>query len=452
MSSLEYRKSYTLIFVFFYLCEGFSQGIPYLFWPQYLADTLGGSYDISLWLMVYAIGNIPWSIKAIVGLFSDRWGSKKYGKRFPWIASFGTFGGMWWIIMTFWLPTSNIYFWFALYYFMTQLGMAFADSALDGLILDVTPKEKLARVQGYTWTIMFLGYGIGGMGLGLLFLLFNIVPLLFLITGILVTIASILPILITEPPLEEITNTEWGRDLLTVVTKKRNYKVFIFTFFAGIQSVMLLQFFMYEILIGMGLIDVSNTILTIISGGSVDLQAWSSIFYLANGVGIVFGSLFSGKFADVSRKKTVTRIYWMYLPFCLVLVLPFAFITGDLFSLIFGITFLILLGALQNAFVVVSQTIRGDLSKKYYPKLRGTFFALLVSLANLGGNLGTLFGAWIFAFFAMFITSFHFIFFIVSAFCALCLGLSFTFFRMIPRNDYELSRNLEINEEFLSKQ
>ena len=94
MSSIEYKRSYTLIFVFYYLCEGFLQGIPFLVWPSFIAFQLGGSYNIAIWLIIYSIGNLPWAIKMIVGLFNDRWGSKKYGRRFPWIASFGTFGAV----------------------------------------------------------------------------------------------------------------------------------------------------------------------------------------------------------------------------------------------------------------------------------------------------------------------------------------------------------------------
>ena len=85
---VSYNKKYTYIFVFFYLCEGFSQGIPFLFFPQFLAHTLGGSYDIAIWLVILSIGSLPWTIKMIVGVFNDRWGSKKYGQRFPWILSF----------------------------------------------------------------------------------------------------------------------------------------------------------------------------------------------------------------------------------------------------------------------------------------------------------------------------------------------------------------------------
>lgn len=437
-SEVKYSKKYTYIFVFFYLCEGFSQGIPFLFFPQYLAHLLGGSYDIAIWLVIYSIGNLPWAIKMIVGLFNDRWGSKKYGQRFPWIFSFGIFGGVWWLMMAFYLPVNEIYLWVAIYYFMTQVGMAFADTALDGLILDVTPKEKLARVQGYTWTVMFLGYGAGGMGLGYLFLLLDMVPVLFIVTGILVIIASIIPYLVKEPPLEKMTSKEFGQELLTIVTKKRNWKVFLYTFLAGIPVVMILNFFMYLVLISMGIIDVSDTLLTITEGGAVNLQGWSSIFYLVNGVGIVFGSLIAGKFGDRSRKKPLTYIYLTYIPIFLILVVPFAFLTGEIGPLIFGMIFLLILGAVQNALTVVNQTVRGDLSKNYYPKLKSTFFATLVSLANLGQNVGTIVGAGLFALFALFTDSFYLIFFFVSAFCAVSLLASYLIFRKIDPLDYEV--------------
>ena len=438
-SDVEYRKKYTYIFIFFYLCEGFSQGIPFLVWPQYLAQISGGAYNIPLWLLVYSIGNIPWAIKLIVGLFNDRWGSKKYGQRFPWIFSFGVFGGVWWIIMALYLPTNGIYFWLALYYFMTQLGMAFADTALDGLILDVTPKEKLARVQGYTWTVMFLGYGAGGMLLGLIFLATNLMPLLFIITGILMFISSFLPYFIKGIPLKKVSRKEYSSDLLTIVTKKRNWKVFLYTFLTGIPAVMILNFFMYVVLIAMGVIDVSATLLTIVGGGAVDLQVWSSVFYLASGIGTIIGSPLSGMFGDRCRKKTLTYTYLTYIPFCLILVIPFVFLTGEIFPLIFGMVFLLVLGAIQNALTVVNQTVRGDLAKNYYPNLKSTYFAVLVSLANLGQNMGTIIGAGLFALFILFTTEFYLIFFLVSVFCAVILLIGYLIFRKIDPNDYELS-------------
>lgn len=439
MSVVEYKRSYTLIFIFYYLCEGFLQGIPFLVWPSFIADQLGGSYDIAIWLIIYAVGNLPWAVKMIVGLFNDRWGSKRFGRRFPWIASFGTFGAVWWFIMAIYMPSDNsIYTWMAIYYFFTQLGAAFSDTALDGLILDVTPKEKLGRVQGYTWTFMFLGYGAGGLLLGLVFLSLDAMPILWIITGILAIISSIFPYYVKEPPIEKDSIEEWGKELLTIVTKKRNWKVFSYTFITGIQGVTLGTFFNYLILIGIGVINVDETILSITQGTAVDLLGWSDILYFISGLGIVFGSFIAGILGDRSRRKTISRVYLTFIPLCLVLVLPFIFPVGPIIPMIFGFAFLIILGAIQNAMMVLNQTIRGDLSKKYYPKLKSTYYALIVSLVNLGQNFGTLVGAALFTFVALYISAYEPIFFIIAAFCSCTLGIAYIIFRTIETTDYEL--------------
>ena len=124
------------------------------------------------------------------------------------------------------------------------------------------------------------------------------------------------------------------------------------------------------------------------------------------------------------------------------MVLPFIFNFGYIFALILGILFLFVQGALQNGYTVVNQTIRGDLSNKYYPNLKSTFFAILVALANLGQNIGTLIGSSVLTMFAAINLDFFWIFFIISAICSLTLFLSFLIFRRIPAEDFELERNL----------
>lgn len=449
-SDTKYKKYYSYIFIFFYLIEGFVQGIPFLVFPSYLAKVLGNQFDISLWLIVAAIGNIPWAIKLIVGLFNDRYSSKKFGNRFPWIFSFGIFGAIWWFILAVYLPTDQtIYTFLALYYFMTALGIAFADTALDGLILDITPKENLGRIQGYTWTMLLLGMGAGGMLLGLIFLAIDAMPILFILTGILTIIACFLPCYIQEPELKEVNKEKWNKDLLSVFTKRKNWKVFSYTFLGAIQAVMLLTFFNYVILVAMGVIDVQNTILSIIQGDAVNLLGWSSLFYLLNGIGTVIGSLISGKFGDISRRRTVSAVYLIYIPFCLITVLPFIFVDTYLVALVFGIIFLVLFGAVQGALVVSNQTVRGDLSKKDYPNLKSTYYALLVSFSNGGQNFGTLAASWLFTFFALFLTSFNLIYFFIASFCALSLLISFLLFRTIDPKDYEF-KHLFQEEVFLA--
>jgi len=83
-----------------------------------------------------------------------------------------------------------------------------------------------------------------------------------------------------------------------------------------------------------------------------------------------------------------------------------------------------------------------NLSKAYYPKLKSTYYALIVSLVNLGQNIGTLLGAWIFTIAALFISSYHQIFYIICLICALTLGIAYLIFSTIDPIDYELERNL----------
>lgn len=448
-SELSYKKSYSYIFIFFYFVEGFIQGIPMLVFPPYLASVLGNQYDIAQWLIISFIGNIPWIIKLIVGFFNDKWGTKKFGRRFPWIISFGTFGGVWWITMAFNLPSGQaIYGSMALYFFMTQLGMAFADTALDGLILDITPKERLSRVQGYTWMVMLLGMGAGGMLLGFTFLALNMIHVLFVLTGILAILSSIFPYFVKEGAIIEISTKKWSKDLLTIVTKGRNWKFFAFNLTGAIQSAVLLTFFNYVILISMGVINVEETTLSLLSGTSpAAYLAWGSVFYFSNGLGTVIGSVIAGKFGDRSRKKTMSGVYFAYIPFCLISIIPFIFITDFLLALLIGFIFQVIFGTVEGALTVSSQTLRGDISKKWYPSLKSTYFALMISLANAGQRLGELFGAIWLAFLSLFAINYYSIYFIIAVFCVISLTISFLIFRTIDPKEYEVDKSITKDEE-----
>ena len=82
----NFKSSYSKIFSFFYLIEGLHQAIPAIL-PFYFIFVFGG-YNISLILLINAIALLPWSMKVIVGLLNDKYGSEKYGQRFPFILIF----------------------------------------------------------------------------------------------------------------------------------------------------------------------------------------------------------------------------------------------------------------------------------------------------------------------------------------------------------------------------
>ena len=438
-----YKDHYKFIFAFFYLVEGFVQGIPFLVFPPYLATLLGNKFDLSLWLIIVGISYIPWSIKIIVGICNDKWGSQKYGRRFPWIAGVGVYGGIWWIIMAFYLPVNeSIYFWLGFYYFMIALGMAFADTALDGLILDIVPKEKLGKVQGYTWTCLLLGMGAGGILLGLIFLALDIIPLLFALTGVLVIVACLLTRVIKEPPLKKLELKDMGQNIKSLITKRKNWKVYGNSFIGAMAGVLIGTFFGYLILINIGIIDVDQTILSIKSGNPVEFLGWASLFNVVSGIGIVIGAITAGKLADKGRKKTLTRIYFIYIPLCIISVLPFLIFGEFLFALIYGLIAILIFGAVQGALVITTQTINGDIAKKEYPELKSSFFALLISWWNLGQALSLFLGALIFTYFANYITDFFILYFLISLFGAFALFMSYLCFRAIDPKDYEFEHAL----------
>lgn len=329
-----------------------------------------------------------------------------------------------------------------------MIGMAFADTALDGLILDVVPKQYLARIQGYTWAMLLVGMGAGGMILGLIFLSLDAMPILFILTGILVIIVCFLPYFIKEPASKAEQGQSKGRPLKSMFTTKKNWRIILYTFLGGIQALLILEYFKYIVLIPMEVVDINETLVSLAGGTTPEgYQAWNSIFYLLNGIGTLIFSIIAGKLADKSRRKAATTFYLSYIPFCIVSVIPFLFLRGFIPALLTGLIFIFIFGGLQGALVVSNQTIRADLSKHEYPTLKSTFFAFLVSLSNLGQNTGSIIGGGIISLAVLFTSNFGVVYFLVSLFCACCLFLSYLLFKSIDIKDYELSHVLAGEED-----
>ncbi|MBA7637860.1 hypothetical protein ES703_45509 [subsurface metagenome] len=169
-----YKKS-SIIFSSFYLVQGLHNGI----WGTVLAFYLIINirrFDEALLFLITALTILPWSLKFFIGMINDKYQiSEKYGRRFPFICIFGTFGGIWWIIMGFYLPLeiSMIYLLLMVYGLFINIGLAIADTAIDGLILDVTPKENLGHVQGWTFGMLIFGHMAGGYLIGISFIILS---------------------------------------------------------------------------------------------------------------------------------------------------------------------------------------------------------------------------------------------------------------------------------------
>ena len=425
-----YKKYYKWIFVIFYLFQGFVQGIPLLVFNSYLSDIMGAQFDLTKWLTTMAIGTSPWSFKFIVGFFNDRFGSKKFGARFPWIFGFGTFGAFWWIyggIRVSTIAPENAYSFFTMIWFMTALGMAFSDTALDGLILDVTPKDEIGKIQGLTWTMLLLGMGAGGMLLGLIFMSLGILPILFIITGILMFIGSFLPKFIQEKPL--VPDKNLGKKVLSIFTKKTNWKMFFWTLLVMFPAALIIYIFNIYVLLNHGILNVEETMVSMQSGESIDLLEWTTYFYLASGVGTVIGSLITGWFADKDRARGIRFSYILYLMALILSIFSF--------NIVMGLICQVIIGLAQAAILISGQTIRADVTRKNYPMLKGTYYSLLVALANAGQYSGTYIGGRLISILASWVDSFQTIYILIAIICIFILILSYIIFSRIDPEEYK---------------
>ncbi|MHA1792396.1 MAG: MFS transporter [Promethearchaeota archaeon] len=439
---VEYKKYYTLIFSLFYLFEGFHQSIPAT--AAYYILTFQPDYDVVALGYIAGINTLPWSIKFIVGMINDKWGSKKYGQRFPFIIFFGSWCGLFWIIEGIFLPANgSIYMYLFIFGLMTNIGMAFADTAIDGLILDVTPKNKLARLQAYTWTFLLIGGGIGAIGLGiLLVIIMKMAWLLLVITGAMIILVSIFPYWIKEPPLKPNINIK--DDLKRLVLDRKNWKIYVYTFTDRIAGVILGFLYGYLVMLGLGVISVEETLVSLKGGQLLDLVGITVILTFVGGIGTSLGSLIIGNIADKGRKKAIYIAFGIHFIICIASnVLYGPGVTGW----VLAISGYLIFGIAGGGLSTTGQTIRGDYARREFPKLKSTFYALLVSFSNGGLAFSNFMASYIFAFLASLFNNFNEIYFIVSIISLAILFLSFTIFKSIDPKDYEFNELLGLKEK-----
>ncbi|MHA1714581.1 MAG: MFS transporter [Promethearchaeota archaeon] len=441
-----FKNYYNFIFAFFYLIEGMHQAIPSF--ASYYILTFSRSYDAAALLFISSITTIPWSIKFLVGLFNDRFGSKKFGKRYPFILGFGIWCAIFWIIEGIFLPAEVpiIYPYLLVFGILTNIGMAFADTTIDGLILDVTPKRKLAKMQAYTWASLLIGMGGGAVGLALLFLYLGIIPMLFVLTGILVAISSAIPKLIKEP--DQKGNLNMLDDIKRLIKKFKNWKIYTFTFLDRIPSVLVGALYGNLILIGIGMISLEQTMASLQHGELMELVGVSIIFSFISGAGTIIGSLLIGIITDKQRRW---GIYVSYLCLATFIIASNLLHGPGILGWVLGIIGSMLGGFASGGLTTSGQTIRGDYAKREFPNLKSTFYALLVSFSNLGMAAGGIISSFLFITFANLFNSFSTVYLLVSLIAFGIALLSFVAFKSIDPRNYEFQSLIQQPEDFTVK-
>lgn len=171
---MKYKSSYTWVFSINYFNQGLVSSLLSVIVPIYilLMITEGGltitPTDVAF---IASIITIPWAIKLFFGILADKYGIKNLGRRRPWILSSLLISGAGWMILPYLITPANVIFIITIVGFIINCGTAFSDTALDGFIVDICPKERLGRVQGFVWGLRSIGIIAGGPVLAALIVL-----------------------------------------------------------------------------------------------------------------------------------------------------------------------------------------------------------------------------------------------------------------------------------------
>jgi MFS family permease len=425
---VEYKSIYTAIFSLNYFTQGVNISIFAVVVPIYLLAQLGvvESSDIA---GLATIVSLPFVVKFLYGILSDKIVFKKIGRRKPWILSAIFVAGIIWIILPVFLTPQNAFQVFTISGILIFLGIAIADTAIDGFILDICPKNQLGRVQGFCWSTRSIGTIIGGPMIAAILIVIPI-EFIFITLGILMILFSSM-ILYIQEILIELREISIVENLKSMFTKKKNWKVYIFSLFNAVVDTVIIVFLSLYILIQMGIVGAEGATLEFVEEQiytSRDLYSNQAIISLIVGMGVIIGSVIGGYIADlISRRLSVYLSLIITTVALLLMIIPTdALIILLIFAFFIGST----VGWRNSGFSAVV----GEYSKMY-PEMDSTYFAISTSFVNVGSTLGLIITSALFG--ALSGLNTFTIFSIVFIFMAILSNIGVIPFYFMDPKDYE---------------
>ncbi|MFX1390913.1 MAG: MFS transporter [Promethearchaeota archaeon] len=434
-SDVELKRSYIGIFSLNYFVQGINQSMFTTIIPIYLFYLIfPAPVDAGAIASIMSIVLLPFGVKFIYGILSDKIGFKNLGRRKPWIIGPSIISGLIWILFPFVLTASNAMSLLTILGVLIVIGVAMGDTAIDGLILDLYPKGRLGRVQGICWGFRSVGIIAGGPLLVLIILLMNVgVEFVFIGLGIAMMIFSFTTLIVKERVKTLQVNAV--ENLKIIFGKRKNWKVYAFSilnaFCDGVVFVLVPLF----ILLQWGLVTASEASLDLIGDPTKEnLYAPQALIAFIIGLGVIFGAVIGGRVADLqSRKKSV------YISLILTSISFLLFMIPIIWPLL--MIFAFLLGGSAGWRNSALSAVIGQESQQY-PEMDSTYYATCNSFVNLGTTIGLeltsiLIGVltgleafWIFA--------------IIFLFMAIFMNLDLLPFKTLDPKDYEI--NIERNE------
>ena len=375
-STVVLKKRYIGIFSLNYFTQGITQSFFTTIIPIYLLQ-LTTTLDAGEISSVMSMVLLPFGVKFIYGILSDKFGLKKMGRRKPWIIFPSIMSGLLWILVPFVLTPDNAMLMITLLGIMIVIGVAMGDTAIDGLILDLYPKERLGRVQGICWGFRSIGIIAGGPLIVMLFLgLRGVVEVSFIILGIAMIVFPFSVLLVKE--VEKSLEVNALKNLKVIFGKRKNWKVFGFSLFNAICDGLIFVILPLFVLIQWGLVGATGSEIDLI--GNTDLYAPNALVAFIVGLGVITGALIGGRIADLqSRKRSVYYSFLITTVSFLLFIIPVPWYILMIFAFFIGSS----AGWRTASFsAVIGQ------ESQLYPEMDSTYYATCNSFINLGSTIG----------------------------------------------------------------
>ncbi len=424
-SEIEYKNLYTGIFSLNYFTQGVNFSMFISVVPIYILMTYG-TIDTAAIAFMVSIILIPATIKLIYGLVSDKISFKKLGRRKPWIILPASLSGIVWLIIPFLLPSTSAgaLRLFTISGLLISFGMFMSDTATDGFILDICPKEQLGRTQGFCWSLRAIGIITGGPII-LLTLLFLPIEFLFICLGIIIIFSSMLTFFV--PDIKHPKDVDVITNLKLIFKRRENWKVFLFSFFMMIGGGVINVFLPLYILIQAGLVNPIGA--TLDSLEDVSLYEYQAFLTLIFSLGIFAGSIIGGIIADKkSRRIAVLLAIFFTTTSILLLVIP----APVIFLLIFGVFVGFSYGWGFSSYTAIASEYA-----QQYPEMDGTYYSICVSFVNFGTLVGLILAGMVFSTVSRTSTNIGEIYGILFIFASIISLLTLIPFLMLDRKQYE---------------
>ncbi|MFX0106231.1 MAG: MFS transporter, partial [Candidatus Hodarchaeota archaeon] len=314
--------------------------------------------------------------------------------------------------------------------FFVVLGVAMADTAMDGFIIEICPKELLGRTTGMVWAFRSVGIIVGGP---LILLLLGVIHIffVFIFLGIFTIIFSTLTLTIKHKPIVE--DISLVANLKVMFKKSENWKVYFFSFFMAVVDGVIFVFLALFILIQSGYVEAAGATTSVLEE-DLTLYPYQAIITFLTGVGVLTGALIGGTVADeVSRRTAFFASILLTVGSLALLLIPIPQ-TFNAILLIFAVLVGSSSGWSNSSFSAITTQY-----SQQYPEAPSTYYSICTSFVNLGTQLGLIFTGLIFDTIAGLTTDIVVIFGIIFITMMILSSIAIIPFLLLDRNQYELT-------------